>query len=640
MGTAFSIWNTLLTCFFVTKIFNMNSRFLFTVISFFLFINLFASETTVEAFVDRTEVGEGEIFRLSIEIKGESLGTIPLPNLSEVPFTVLNSSRSSSTSISIVNMRSTTTVTERISFNLQTGSRGSFQIPAINVLVNNRPYYTRPINISVVEPSATSQQQQQRQPNQSAFANRPSTQTNQLEGTDFFFLATPDKNTVFRNEMIIVHYKLYTQAQLQNVSLGADPAFTGFWKEELYQADRLQMQREVYEGKQYNTLLIRSVALFPSREGTLTIPAFDLNLDIVTRARTFWDPAQTRSVKISSNPINIRVNPLPPIEHEKNFVGAVGRFDVSSNISANEGETGNSLTYRIVLSGVGNFNQTLTPRIPDVRGLRFLTPEIEDNKDRSSTQLSGRRTFIFPIILQDSGVMTIPEFEISWFDPVSRRYQSKTMKPETINVKPSEQQIISTPGGQQAIRVVGRDIQFIETQPSLKNHMFLFQSVFYWILFLTFPFSLLLHYFYIKESKKLNNDLIYSRNRRAMAVIKKYLKEANTYAKINSIKFYDSAYVGLNHFFTDKLNLPRGAVEKVVFDTLRERGVPDNLIAELHNVLNKINFIKFSNANQINFDIKEDIRIINALIQALMNELNKKKSIKTKITDSKFGSIQ
>ena len=585
---------------------------------------LIAQEITVESFVDRTTVAEGEVFRLTVQIVGENVGNINTPTLDDMPFNVLGSSRSSSTSVSIVNFRQTTTRTERITFNLQAQSIGTHIIPPVQVNLNNRNYYTSPIRITVVEPAAQ-QQQQQSQAQQQPFAPRPGTQTTaQLEGSDIFFLATADKTTVFRNEMIIVHFKLYTQAQLHNINLGSDPSFSGFWKEDLFQANRIQMQREVYNGRQYNTLLIRSVALFPSREGTLTIPSFDLNLDVVVPARSFFDFNQTRSQRVVSNPIEITVNPLPAISAERNFIGAVGRFDVSSSISANEGETGNSITYSIVLTGTGNFNQTTTPRLPEVSGLRFLPPEINDNKTQSETQFLGNRTFVFPVILQESGQITIPEFEITWFDLINRRYQSRTLRSQTINVKQSEQQIISTPGSQQTIRVLGRDIQFINTNPSLSNFEYLHKRLYFWLILLILPLSLGLHYFYIYESKKMNNDIKYSRNRRAEAVIKKYLKVANKFAKQNSIEFYNSAYIGLSHFLTDKLNLPRGSVEKNIYEALTERGVPESLIKDLQATLQKINFVKFSNSNTITFDTQTDIATINSLIHKLTTELNKK----------------
>ena len=602
----------------------MKSSKLLLFIVFLIIFNCLLADVAVEAFVDRNRVSEGEVIRLTIEARGENLGNVPNPELPNMNFSVLGSSRSTSSQVSFVNGRMTSTRSERITFNLRADTQGTFNIPPISLTINNQVFVTRPIQIVVTEATAQQQQQQQRTQQQGGFAQRQPQQT-QADGSETFILATVDKTNVFRNEKIVVHYKLYTQSQIQNIAFAAEPAFTGFWKEDLFQANRLQMQREVHEGRQYNTLLLRSVALFPSREGELTIPSIELNIDVAVPGRTFWDFGTTRRINVASRPITVRANPLPPVPDGRNFIGAVGRFDVSSSISANEGEAGNSLTYRIVLNGTGNFNQTLIPRLPDVQGLRFLTAETEDVRNQSGTQFSGRRTFIYPVIMQESGTITIPEMDITWFDPTTRRFVSRTLAPQTINVRPSEQHIIATPGGQQAIRVLGRDIQFIDTNPSVRNFRFLYQSFVYWLLLLLFPLSLGVHYFYIYENRKLSSDTLYRRDRRAMAIMKKYMRDADRYARANSIEFYNAAYIGLSHFVTDKLNLPRGSVEKLMYEALRERGVAEELVNNLQKGFEKINFVKFSNANIESVNIKEDIELITELIQGLMGELSKKK---------------
>ena len=141
---------------------------------------------------------------------------------------------------------------------------------------------------------------------------------------------------------------------------------------------------------------------------------------------------------------------------------------------------------------------------------------------------------------------------------------------------------------------------------------------------LSLPLSLGVHYFIIYENRKLSSDTLYRRDRRAMAIMKKYMRDADKYARANSIEFYNAAYVGLSHFVTDKLNLPRGSVEKLMYETLRERGVTEELVSNLQKGLEKINFVKFSNANIESVNIKEDIVLITGLIQGLMMELGKK----------------
>jgi hypothetical protein len=555
-----------------------------------------------------------------VEAKGERIGNLPIPELPNMAFSALGSSRSSSSSISFVNGRMTSQKTESITFTLRADAVGNFRIPPITVVIDRREYLTRPIDITVSE--NTSQTQPPRTPGQPTSPQQPR-QTTTPDGSEMFLLATADKTNVFRNEKIIVHYKLYTQSQISNVSLGGEPAFSGFWKEDLFQADRLQMQREVFEGRQYNTLLLRSIALFPSREGNLTIPSFDINVDVAIPARSFFDFGSSRRVNIVSRPIEIRVNPLPPIEPERNFIGAVGSFEVSTSLSSNTGEAGSSLTYRITLTGSGNFNQTSLPRIPEVQGLRFLNPETEDVRNRSGTAFTGRRTFIYPVILQESGTFELPEIQITWFDPAQRRYISRTLRTETITATPSQQHIVTAPGAQQTIRVIGRDIQFIITDISTKGFTFFYHTFWYWLIVLILILSLFVHHFYNLEEHRQNTDIKYSRNRRASSLMRKYLREANLFAKKNNIEFYNSAYIGITHFLADKLNLPRGSTEKIIFESLKEKSISENVINDLKATLDKINYVKFSNINVETVDIKADLFMIDNLIQALMREIKK-----------------
>jgi hypothetical protein len=491
-------------------------------------------------------------------------------------------------------------------------------------MVDGTQHLTRPIDIVVSAGSGHSQQTQQ--PGTSQQQQQQQNQQQTQQSPDTFLRATIDKSNVFRNEMVIVHYKLYTQSQIQNINLGSEPSFAGFWKEELFQADRIQWQREVFEGRQFNTFLVRSIALFPNREGTLTIPVMELTIDIVVPARSFWEFSSSRQIKVSSRALSITVNPLPPIDSSRNFIGAVGRFDVSSSISAREVDAGGSLTYRITLNGTGNFNQASTPTLPTIRGVRFLPPETEDNKNRSTTNFSGRRTFIYPVIFAESGTVEIPEMVISWFDTASRSYQTRTLPAETILVKPSAQQIVTTPGAQQTIRMIGRDIQFISTNLSTRSFRYFYQTFWFWMSVSILLLSLIAHHFYILEASKQNADLLYRRDRRASSIMRKYMREASRYAKQNSVEFYNSAYIGITHFLTDKLNIPRGSVERLIIEALREKQVSEKVVTELIQTFEKINFIKFSSATNSTSTIREDLQAIDTLISELMTELNKRRS--------------
>jgi len=588
---------------------------------------LSAQNVTVQAYVVNNRVYVGEQFRLVVEAKGSGLPNLSTPQMPQMHFTVLGSSRSSSQSISFINGSMTSEKTETFTFSLRGDTAGSFRIPPISVMIEGKEHLTAPIDVTVYESTGQTQQgSTNSRPggSQQTIPPPPARQETTVDGSEMFLRASVDKTTVYKNEMIVVHYKLYTQSQLQNLSLGAEPSFSGFWKEDLFQADRVTMQREVYDGRQYFTLLLRSIALFPSREGTLTIPQLEVVADIVIPARSFFDWGSTRQLKVSSRPVNVTVNPLPHIDSDRNFIGAVGKYTVSSSISGHQVEAGGSLTYKITISGTGNFNQTISPRFPEVWGVRSFTPQTEDAKNRSETSFSGKRTFIYPITFVESGTITIPEIPITWYDASQRRYFTQMLEAQTVEVAPSAQQTVVIAGAQQTIRMIGSDIQFIVTQLSAKSFVFLYHTYWYWAVIFLLILSLPIHDFYILEQNKQQSDAHYRRSRQAAALMKKYLKEANKYARQNSIEFYDSAYIGISKFLTDKLSLPRGSTAKVIIDSLREHEISENVIGSLQKTFDRLNFIKFSNADISTVNIKADLVTIDDLIQQMINELGKK----------------
>jgi hypothetical protein len=286
---------------------------------------------------------------------------------------------------------------------------------------------------------------------------------------------------------------------------------------------------------------------------------------------------------------------------------------------------GSSLTYRIVLSGTGNFNQTQKPFLPEIRGIRFMPPETEDTKTSTENYFSGKRIWIYPVILQEIGTIVIPENSISWYDPTQKKFITEKLKSFTINVLPSTQNVITTPGAQHTTRPTGLDIAYIISKIPTKNYNFLYQKAWFGLLILFLFLSIFVHYFYILEMKKQKHDMLYYRNKRATSVIKKYLKEAQNYAKYKSTEFYDSAFIGLSKFITDKLNLPRGSQEKIMIENLHEKNVDIVLIERIEDFYKKLNLAKFSRANVSENDIEKDFEILEKIIEGLNFELNKKK---------------
>ena len=76
--------------------------------------------------------------------------------------------------------------------------------------------------------------------------------------------ATVDKERVYVGEQLTVTYVLYTRRTLRNIGYGRLPAYTGFWSETLFDAQRASFDREIYNGREYRVMRLKTMALFPA----------------------------------------------------------------------------------------------------------------------------------------------------------------------------------------------------------------------------------------------------------------------------------------------------------------------------------------------------------------------------------------
>jgi hypothetical protein len=88
-----------------------------------------------------------------------------------------------------------------------------------------------------------------------------------------FIRAVPSKRQAFQNEQITIEYALYfrTGIQLRQSRLADSWDAEGFWREELEIEARPIPQTVVVDGLRYNTIVLKRVAVFPTRTGSLRI---------------------------------------------------------------------------------------------------------------------------------------------------------------------------------------------------------------------------------------------------------------------------------------------------------------------------------------------------------------------------------
>ncbi|MEO0004818.1 MAG: BatD family protein [candidate division WOR-3 bacterium] len=551
---------------------------------------LFGAEINFSASVDRTTVGLGEPFQLTVTVEGANIARVPRPQLPELDgFDNLGSSQSQSTSIAIINGRVQQQTAISFVYTLVPKRLGELTIGSCRIVYNNTEYTTEPIKIQVVK-SAPGQKPRAQPRTKSPFDmfGEPEPET---EG-EFLLIATLDRTTVYQGEQITVTWTFYTTRQVASLNLKEPPSLTGFWADDIYQPKQLDYEVKTLKGKRYYAAVIRKTALFPTQSGELKIGAMSLEGEVVTPGFFF---SETRPFSVSSDPVKVLVKPLPETNRPQSFTGGVGSFQVSAGLSSNTSSGGEPITLTITITGTGNLGLIGPPSLPEIPGLKVLTPETKDNFSYSSGRLSGTRKFIYPLLPTADGRFRIPEIELGFFDPKAGGYYTKktpALEFVASNVPTGAQFETAQPG----LRLLGTDIRHIKSR--MKSSLLgtpLSQNLpvyLYPLGFVIFGLGVVLG----RHRQRLQKDIGYARRSRASALARKRLKDAEKSLKEKrQADFYSLVRQALIGYVGDRFNIEAGGMTG---EEMREKlggfGVDGGLIAELLNTINLCEVARFS----------------------------------------------
>ncbi len=235
--------------------------------------------------------------------------------------------------------------------------------------------------------------------------------------------ATASKSKPYLNEAIEYRYRyLYTTVLPTRESPSHSlPDFSDFLVEELTNkvTTTTRLKGRTYYVEEY----VRH--LYPQKTGKILIHPAQLKLPIKGNPKTL----KTKS-------IGLNVQPLPEIGKPKNFTGAIGEYNVTSQVDRRKLEVRKALTLSVHITGSGNINTVTAPRMTPNSGLR-IDPPILAKSNGAKT-----RIYKYAIIPLRSGILQLPGIEFSYFNPKKDVYQTSTTNPISITVIPDPNDVV------------------------------------------------------------------------------------------------------------------------------------------------------------------------------------------------------
>jgi hypothetical protein len=385
------------------------------------------------ATVDRTIVSDLDLVTLTVRASNDSSDAEPDFSGLNRDFDVVSTSSRQSSSMSIINGRTTSTVYVDHTLQLAPKRLGTLTIPAITAGRER----TEPITIRVQKQSVSQQQRMQQ---------------------FVFFETKVDTNDTYVQGQIIYSVKLfYTEA------IGGDfpqpPALDDAIVETIETEKRYE---SIISGKRY-FVLEKRYAIFPQRSGELVIPRERFR---GTRGRggVF---SQRQVVNAVSDAHTINVKRIPNTFSGQTWIPAKALAATES--WAEEPpvfRVGEPINRLITVSAMG-VSETLLPQVGDMtieNAKVYADPPVSQSRV-GPEGLSSQSVTTIGIVPTVEGDITLPEIRIPWWNTQSDREEIAVIQAATYQVLPATGEINTAPQVTVPITELQRPQVVTETAP-------------------------------------------------------------------------------------------------------------------------------------------------------------------------------
>lgn len=503
------------------------------------------AQVSFEAYANARQVLQNGYVEIVFTLKNADGRNFQAPSFPD--FHVLSGpSRSMSTTI----MNGKVSKELSYSFTLQPKRTGKFTIGKASIEVDGRRMSTDRITIEVVE----------------------SKDVSATEGEQIFIRAAVNVEEAVIGQQLVLDYKLYTSVDVDSYSILEEADYQGFFAQDLRRYNSPAV-REVIDGVQYVTKVLKRVALFPQQAGTLTVSPLTLELSVLLEGsgsrNGFFFNRQTKRQVVASEAVQIKVNPLPP-DPPASFTGAVGKFTANYGINRTEVSTDDVLSLRLVIDGNGDIKRVQPPSLVVPDSFEVYDPRVleETTYENPSGEIVGRKEIEYFILPKLAGTYQLtPEF--SYYDTDSNKYVVLNEQVFDINVlkgtlRPSEVVMDGANSLERDIRFIKLDTKLYKIKPNF------FGSTPFWVL-TALPFVLFGGVIVLKRRQDQQGILNISdlKMKRARQEALKHLKVAEEHLQANASRaFYDEVSKAMLGYVSDKLQIPGSALTK---DNVREK---------------------------------------------------------------------
>ena len=513
-----------------------------------------------------------------------------------------------STSVQMINGKTTKSVQTTYSYVLRPVKTGKFTLARASAKVKGQDIYSQPTTIEVVASGSSSSSSSGGQSSsQGSSQSARQSQSGVVQDDDIFLVLNLSRSDVVVGEPITATIKLYQRVNIAGFESASFPTFNGFWSQELEAPTNIEFSRETYDGQIYNSALLRKFILIPQQQGAVKIDPAELICLVNVRVSSagtsifdgFFDDYRTVRKKVASKPVTVNVKPLPA-GAPASFGGGVGEFTISAKLSKDTLKTHEAASLLVTVSGRGNVSLLETPKVNFPPDMEVYDTKISDRIDKGG--LAGSKVYEFPFIPRSHGDFIIEPIKYSYYDVSKKMYVTLETPAIPVTVERGNESdaggVLISGSQPKDVRNLASDIRFINTKaPGLSaKGKFLVGSGAFWIILILIAAAAAACWFSLRKLAARRADVVGTKNRKATKMALKRLQLANTFLKQNLYTaFYEELHKALLGFISDKLNIPVAELSRDrIAESLKEGNVEESSVDTFISILDACEFARYA----------------------------------------------
>lgn len=453
-------------------------------------------------------------------------------------------------------------------YRLKASREGTLTIGKATIKVGKKTYSTKPTKVQVVKQN--------------------NKRTLGVEET-IFIQPELDVTSAYVGQQVLVKFKLYANKEILRTDIFSPPTFSGTFAQPL-NFFGLNDKIEVINGKQYVVRILGQYAIFPQKEGTVTIDELSAYVKLMDVSSGF---SRVLDKEVVSKTATLEVKALE--DKPNDFTGAVGAFQFKAILTKTKLTTDESTTLTLDIVGTGDMKAIQTPILEDLKPyFEIYEPAVNSQITEQNNMVIGQKIMTFQLVPKKVGRFNYtPKF--TYFDTDENTFV--TLKSDSIPIN-----IIKGTGAARDESEDFTDDGVLDIKPILSSTRFggkpnFFGTILFWGL-LVLPFFGLIGAFIIKKKREkaaqIDPNLV--KISQADKVALERLKQAEVHLEKGEQRgFYDEISKALWGYVSDKLVINRSELSKAnIRSKLIEQQVETEQIDNFIEILNNCEMAIFA----------------------------------------------